>query len=188
MINGGKPDGKRIRRVIGIDFPIDMHEPFHHFYDLLLVRPAIARELLLHLERRHGDDGYILAIPRQQDDSPRLGHFDARGDIRIEIKGLHPHELGPVGSNELADPFIDDIQPFQITLVLISLNDPVIHRRDGRAILLHHPEPAAPGARVNSQYPHHEPSYLNNRHTQLLYHKKATWHRKIEIAEGAVSH
>lgn len=61
-----------------------------------------------------------------------------------------PHELGTISGNELAYAFIYNIQPLQVALVLVGLDDPVIHRRNGRAYLVHHTEPAPSGARVNA--------------------------------------
>ena len=127
-----------------------MHHALDHFYDLLLVSAAIAGQLLLHLKRCHRDDGDILAIAREQDHAARLRHLDARRNIRIEIKCLYSHERRPVCRDELSDAFVNDVQPLEVTLVFVRLNDAVVDRSDGGAMLLNHTEAAAPGTGVNA--------------------------------------
>ena len=61
-INRRKSNGECVGGIIGVDFLRDMHHALDHFYDLLLVSAAIACQLLLHLQRRHRDDGDILTV------------------------------------------------------------------------------------------------------------------------------
>ena len=149
-IDRGQRDRKCICGIVRIDLFRDVHHSLHHFYDLLLVSAAIAGQLLLHLQRRHRDDGNVLAIACEQDHTARLRHLDARRNIRIEIKCLYPHERRPICRDELGDAFVNDVQPLEVTLVFVRLNDAVVDRSDGGAILLNHTEAAAPGTGVNA--------------------------------------
>ena len=149
-IDRGQRDRKCICGIVRIDLFRDVHHSLHHFYDLLLVSAAIAGQLLLHLQRRHRDDGNVLAIACEQDHAARLRHLDARRNIRIEIKCLYPHERRPICRDELSDAFVNDVQPLEVTLVFVRLNDAVVDRSDGGAMLLNHTEAAAPGTGVNA--------------------------------------
>ena len=86
-----------------------------------------------------------------------MGNGDAGRDIRIEIKSFHAHEFRTVCCNELSDSFINDIQTFQIALILERFNDSVVNGNNLVSPFLNDSETASSGSGINAKYPHGPP-------------------------------
>ena len=86
--------GQGVRRIVRPGNAVQLQKPARHIHDLPLLRLSVAHHRLLDLAGGILKDGHPPALRRQQENSPGLGHADARSDIVVEKQLLHCHGLG----------------------------------------------------------------------------------------------
>ena len=87
-------DGHRVGGVVRLRNGAQIQQTAGHIHDLPLLRLSVAHHRLLDLAGGILKDGHPPALRRQQENSPGLGHADARSDIVVEKQLLHCHGLG----------------------------------------------------------------------------------------------